>query len=403
MPNMKIDIQYYIRQVLREQRKVYIPEIGTLILSQTPAYISDDKSVIHPPVVDILFKDGASKDKSLKSYIKETGRYSKSDINDALSEYTQSTFSNLLNNSVNHIEQVGTLSKNEGQDQVHFTPSLESFTKEYKDLTALPIHTVNRIKDSNEVDYVVNTEDQTVRSEGRWRWLQPVVAGILIAGLVILSVVLMKRCNEPDAMLYNNPNETIGAVDETSSEPKSDEFFDKASISEVEDDMKSESYKVLSSKYEEVDELVNSKSLDIDSKIDEELNQLEEETALVVDDSIEDVVSEEAITEADLKDEEAEFITSEDPESKYSAIIPSSGKCIIIVASLKKASNITKMMSQIERQGKEVYTSQYNGMTRIGFVFDCANVDLDAYLNQVRNTFATKAWYLDPSIAIPYK
>jgi len=41
--NMKIDIPYYIRQVLREQRKVYIPDVGTFAMVQTPASFSQGK------------------------------------------------------------------------------------------------------------------------------------------------------------------------------------------------------------------------------------------------------------------------------------------------------------------------------------------------------------------------
>lgn len=419
MPNMKIDIQYYIRQVLREQRKVYIPEIGTLILSQTPAYISEDKSEVHPPSIDILFDGSESKDKSLKRYIKETGKYSKSDINAAITSYTQSTFDNLINNNVNHIEQVGTLSQDSVSGKVGFTPSFDAFTKEYKDLTLLPIKPINRIKQDNIVPHAVDTEDQYLRKESKWRWLQPIIAGVLIASLVILSMILMKKCNQTDSMLYNNPNEEVGIVDDTEVLNEKDSFFAEETESEegenVIDDVTDESAIVntedLESKYEEIDALVNDGSRNLATKVDEEIAELKTIDNQLVDEENIEVIETVSIQEDDLKypgesevDNIEESITEPTyTQSKYAEIIPSSGKCIIIVASLNKATNITRMISKIERDGKKAYTSQYNGRTRVGFSFDCTEVDLEQYLNDVRKKFATKAWYLDPSLAIPYQ
>ena len=84
MPYMKIDIPYYIKQVLREQRKVYLPEIGTFILKQSPAHISDDKSRIYPPILDIEFVDGGSDDQSLKRYLQDTHQFSDKKIDSSI-------------------------------------------------------------------------------------------------------------------------------------------------------------------------------------------------------------------------------------------------------------------------------------------------------------------------------
>ena len=72
---MKIDIPYYIRQVLREQRKVHVPELGTFSMVQKPASFSSDRSIIFPPNLNIEFNDSSPSDDSLIRYIRDTGLF----------------------------------------------------------------------------------------------------------------------------------------------------------------------------------------------------------------------------------------------------------------------------------------------------------------------------------------
>ena len=70
---MKLDIPYYIRQVLREKRMVTVPGIGTLKLEQTSASFNEDKTIISPPFLNIGFDETESNDQSLLKYILDTG------------------------------------------------------------------------------------------------------------------------------------------------------------------------------------------------------------------------------------------------------------------------------------------------------------------------------------------
>ncbi len=402
MPYMKIDIPYYIRQVLREQRKVYIPEVGTFNMLQAPARISDDKSRIYPPTLDIEFKDGLSDDISLKRYIQDTGEFSNKKINSAITEYSQAVYNNLINLKVNKIDGVGALLRNEELDKVTFEPTLDLFTKEYKNLKPLSIHPIDRIKENIAINHVVDTQDQVVRAESKYRWLQPIIAGIMIAALVVLVWTIY---SDKDSMLYNNPDETSEVLEEDNTNAVTDTFFDEA-------DTKKDV--TLDAKYKEVDKMLDEvptsdepvKAEEPEAKLDEELEELVDNTKSDID----------AIAEVETKpieevkeipkstiDEVVVEKTPEIPRSKYEAIIPQSGKCIIILASLKKATNITRMISVIERDGKQAYTSQYKGITRVGFTFECSNVDLDVYLTDIRKRLSSKAWYLDPTVSIPYK
>jgi hypothetical protein len=393
---MKIDIPYFIRQVLREQRKVYLPEIGTFILSQSPAQISDDKSLIHPPSLNILFNDEPSVDQSLKKYIQETDKFSNSKIDKAISDYSQSAFNKLININSNKIEGLGTLIRNEELDVVSFEPALDLFTKEYKNLSSLSIKPIERIKESSAVDYVIDTQDQSVRPESKFGWLQPIIAGIMIAVLVIMFAIMFKKCSNKDATMFNDPNEATGALEESTLEGTTDTFTGKTETQSIAD---------LEKKYQEVDKMLEGTSIpdETDSKLNEELKQLIDNSKVNKNETKKADAFAEAAVEEEPVVKTAVVENTAGTENKYADIIPESGKCIIILGSLKKASNITRMISLIEREGKKAYTSQYNGMTRVGFSFDCSDVDIDVYLNEIRKRLSSKAWYLDPTVSIPYK
>jgi len=45
-----------------------------------------------------------------------------------------------------------------------------------------------------------------------------------------------------------------------------------------------------------------------------------------------------------------------------------------------------------------VYTSEYNGLTRVGLQFSCRADELDAYIAEARNKLETNAWYLESPV-----
>jgi len=89
--------------------------------------------------------------------------------------------------------------------------------------------------------------------------------------------------------------------------------------------------------------------------------------------------------------------------ARFADLIPESGKCIIILGSFRRTTNVTKMVSQVERLGHKAYVGEFNGLTRVGFDFECSGVDLEEYLNNIRRTVSTEAWYLEPGVDIPFR
>lgn len=399
---MKIDIAYYIRQVLREQRNVHVPEIGTFSLVQTPASFSNDKKTINPPSLAINFKEGNSEDNSLFQYIKDTELFSEGKIQSSISDFAQYIFNKLIN--VNHFElkDIGILSRKEGVDKVLFQPNLDSFTNEFDGLKSLELKPINRISTSDDVIHAVQTEQIPVRSlDESSPWWYPVLAGLIIAGLFIL---FLKGCQ--DNWLEGNDIK-----------PEEQGMF----INEDTEEVDSSLIKELDSKYKEVDALVNQSDLSKGNIDKEPIDPI----------SSSDVDIEQSISKESVYDEPNKSSISQDDsgiaipkdvdavvenesvilgendhlgnDNKNSEIIPSSGECIIILGSLNKARNISKLISLIEREGKKVYTSQYKDKTRVGFSFDCQNENLHEYLNDIRQRLSSKAWYLDPNLAVPYK
>ena len=142
---MKIDIPYYIRQVLREQRMVHIPGIGTLRLNQQSAQFNDNKSFLNPPYLQLEFDDTESSNDGLFNYIFDTGKYTEEKIRKKLEQYTQTAFNTLLNVDAFEIEGVGSIKKKEVDDNVVFEPNLDALTREYRALKPLALHPIQRI------------------------------------------------------------------------------------------------------------------------------------------------------------------------------------------------------------------------------------------------------------------
>jgi len=75
--------------------------------------------------------------------------------------------------------------------------------------------------------------------------------------------------------------------------------------------------------------------------------------------------------------------------------------CIIITGTFKSSSNILRMIKKLEAEGYDSYTEQVkNGMTRVGFFFQCKESDLESYIYDIRQRISTDAWYLSPRIHV---
>ena len=388
---MKLDIPYYIRQVLREQRMVYVPDIGTFYLNQTSASFNDDKTNITPPSLDISFDDSKSNDDSLLKYILDAGHLTEDKAKNKIAQYTQSAFNKLLNVDAFEIEGVGIIAKRSGNDKVEFEPKLSALTREFNDLVALKLTPVSRIAEQVPNSTVGTAPVNVEESESFLPRI--LIFTLLLIGAYFLGTYLYNNyINQPD-------NTEIIMADE---EPAND----VAAISESNE-------ADLEKKYNEIDELIdplsdlekeNANTNNAQENIADSKPEVVIENPVVEKEAVDEVVEKGVNIVVDENAEAIEENTQDDnkPINKYSDIIPETGECIIVVGSFIKSLNAIKMVSLLERKGYEVYRSEYKGFTRVGLKYECVDEDLEAYLQEVRNKISKRAWYLDPELKVPY-
>lgn len=92
-------------------------------------------------------------------------------------------------------------------------------------------------------------------------------------------------------------------------------------------------------------------------------------------------------------------IFASDQLSKYKDILTQEiieAGCTIVVGSFSDRDRAVSMSSQARSMGYEVDDVRTVKPFRVVIRFDCAEYDLDEYLDEVRSKFDPKAWYLSP-------
>lgn len=392
---MKLDIPYYIRQVLREQRKVHVPGIGTFRLDQTSAHFNDDKTVLSPPSLNLSFDEIESEDNSLLKYILDTGMFTESKARKKIEQYTQSAFNKLLNVDTFLIEGVGKLIKNAEEDKVRFESNISDLTKEFSDMISLNLLPIARIHDQvNSTQFV---SASPVPEESGSFLPRILLFSLLFIGLFFIGKYFYNS--------YNNQQEK-----ELIESP----ILEESNNDDIESDSRE---KELELRYEEIDELIDplkdgekvigdasktvkSNSLVEDAEGSQDLDDNKEELEAKVYEA--DTNTDKSADGSVAKNIEAGLEDKNTPKNKYEDIIPESGKCIIVVGSFIKSLNVIKMVSLLERKGYQVFQSEYKGLTRVGIKYDCRNENLESYINDIRKKVSKKAWYLDPDLDVPY-
>ncbi len=77
--------------------------------------------------------------------------------------------------------------------------------------------------------------------------------------------------------------------------------------------------------------------------------------------------------------------------------------CVVIVGTFKKSRNVIRMKDRLVRAGLDPYTEMHQGMTRVGVIFPCEDHDLVGYIDTLRKSIDTRAWYLSPRMDVARK
>ena len=381
---MKLDIPYYIRQVLREQRKVYVPGIGTFRLEQSASDFSADKTSLLPPSIQLAFEEGESTDQSLLTYMLDGGLWTEEKAKKKLDQYTNAAFNKLLNVDSFVVEGLGRLVKKPDTDVVAFEPQVDVLTREFKGLQPISLKPISRLGDQ-----MVGTAPLTAQpDEGSGSYIWRI---ILLAILLISLFFLGKAIN----------GDFSGGTDDPKTELM-DDGVDELGGGQNPDD--------LDQKYAEIDELIEPISsgdvdvsdlaknpLDSSAKVNGNINRADSGTEKSIQEGGSRIDLEDSAENGVLE------VTTQKPANKHADIIPASGECVIIVGSFIKSLNAIKMASLLERKGFTVYQSEYEGFKRVGLKYTCIDEDLEAYLQNIRKNISKKAWYLSPELEVPYE
>lgn len=73
-------------------------------------------------------------------------------------------------------------------------------------------------------------------------------------------------------------------------------------------------------------------------------------------------------------------------------------KCVIITGAYRDTRYKNLMKAKLKAKGLKVFESKIGDLTRIGFEFECHELDLPKYLDSIRNTIIKDAWYLNLAV-----
>lgn len=72
--------------------------------------------------------------------------------------------------------------------------------------------------------------------------------------------------------------------------------------------------------------------------------------------------------------------------------------CIIIVGAFKNTVNAQRMIKNITQKGYQTFTSEHQGLKRVGVRYNCQNISPEAFKAKMRAQFNNEAWSLSDTI-----
>lgn len=390
---MTHSIPYYIREQLREDRTVCVPGVGVFELLQHAATFSEGRSVLLPPSLSLVFTEQQGNSSPLVERISTVENLSEEKAEKKLLRYAEGLFNKLLNLNQVHIEGIGTLQKTT-TDRILFSDTVASLTDELNGLQSLRLNPIQHMANS-EPDFNTTGGDEngaidlTVQPSPSRPWWIPILGGLLLA---LIYVLTQKTCKgDSGAGVFGDSGDRI----EESRSAKAEETLVDVPIDDT--DTSNNLGAGTQEADSEDDSAVITEAEVIAAELDNSAEAEEEAVPTLTEDTMEEVVEEEADLQTTAPRVPVTPEQKETTESGTSAIksVSYDGQtCIIVVGAFGKAKNVLRMMERVEGLGYQVYTSEYNGLTRVGLQFSCKAEELDRYIAEARTKLESKAWYL---------
>ena len=141
---MELDVASAIEEILDRRKTVSIQGLGSLVLENYSAKLSEDGRSMKPPSAKLTFYNTQTKNKPLRKYIAEEYSITKDQATRAINKFSESVVNALSNYGEVNIKGVACIQRQGGE--IHVKASDAYITKYYK---GLPSVTLNKDLDKN--------------------------------------------------------------------------------------------------------------------------------------------------------------------------------------------------------------------------------------------------------------
>ena len=445
---MQINIAESIRETLAELNPVGLYGIGTLSLVHNPASFGEQRKSLRPPSMKLHFSESNSSNTHLFNWLQEKYNISTHDAEKAFKKFCEKLLNALVNYGKVNIKGIASFKQDENMS-LACTPDQDFVNLFYKGLPEIPVSHIDRRdlsgysplvpigkvinNDDNEsddissisnIDKSSNLESDIIETTDEEESIEFVREEFDSADEEESFELIKEEFDtEDEEESFEFVREEFDAEDEEESFelrredltlpvviPKSQDNTKTATKEEVN---KTPSFdpgvtwdsKPVNSNYE-ADSIFNGRNIALLLGLllllilcyfgCQKLFNLSNDSVPNADDKA--ILENTIMTYADSL--ENGLIENEEFTFKG---VPLPDKCIIITGAFKRARNSIRMHDKLLREGYDVFQSVEGGLTRVGFKFDCKEVDLEEYLQNIRRTISKKAWYLDPSLYVEYE
>lgn len=134
---MEVDVASAIEEILDRRKTVSINGLGSLMLENRSAKVSEDGTEIQPPSAILSFFDTQTQNKPLRKYLADKYDLTKDQSKKAINKFSESVVNALSNYGEVNIKGVAYIQRKGGQIRVQANDGF--INKYYKNLPAVPL------------------------------------------------------------------------------------------------------------------------------------------------------------------------------------------------------------------------------------------------------------------------
>lgn len=334
----------YLYQMLMKSGKVSLPSLGSFLLDYHESKFAQHKTTLLPPSTEITFSPSFFPESAFRNLLVESG----------MLETDATHLEALLIDDYVAAQNAGIPFDLGGLGSIvngQFIPSNPDYFNKYYGLSEIKIapkvSDVKSIKHDEDYLYRLKTTNTADKSSSFKDLLLPAIIGLIT--LFVILFWMLNSDDEPQKVLTQNES-SIAVVDSTIDQTQ--------------------------------------KNIADSLRIERELAKMDS-LALV-----EEMKKEEPLTAVEPKVEQAVEIKEKISEPKTDSDQP----CVIVVGAFKNAGNVKLMKKKIAAKGYKSFSSSFNGLTRVGVVYNCNQTDPEKFKSKVQKIFNADAWNLHDTI-----